>query len=133
MEKQQLFQLATAIQRLVSTADTTPSDVPSAEPERSGDQVFEFQVGQLMINDEAQGPILQFQANDQEDGDTRAPTLGTLIDMHQLKALADEALAVCAAGRPRCPLCGVPMEAEGHQCVRTNGYHKELLDDLPSR
>ena len=133
MEKQQLFQLATAIQRLLSTADTPFSDIPTAETQRTGDQVFEFQVGQLMINDEAQGPILQFQANDQEDGDTRTPTIGTLIDLSQLKALADEALTVCAAGRPRCPLCGVPMESEGHQCIRTNGYHKELIDDLPSR
>ncbi len=133
MEKQQLFQLATAIQRLLSTADMASSDIPTTEPQRSGDQVFEFQVGQLMINDEARGPILQFQANDQEEGDTGAPTLGTLIDLHQLKALADEALTVCAAGRPRCPLCGVPMELEGHQCIRTNGYHKELFDDLPSR
>ena len=133
MEKEQLFQLATAIQRLLSTADMDFPDMPTTEPQHSGDQTFEFQVGQLMLNDEAQGPILQFQANDQEEGDTRIPTLGALIDLHQLKALAEEALTVCAAGRPRCPLCGVPMGSDGHQCVRTNGYHKELFDDLPSR
>ena len=133
MEKEQLFQLATAIQRLISTADMGSSDVPAVEPQRAGDQSFEFQVGQLMINEESRGPILQLQANDQEEADSRTPTLGTLIDLHQLNALADEALTICAAGRPRCPLCGVPMGPEGHQCVRTNGYHKELLDDLPSR
>lgn len=133
MEKQQLFQLATAIQRLLSTADMAPSDVPADMPQRSGDQSFEFQVGRLMLNDESSGPILQLQAKDHEEGDVGDATIGTLIDLHQLKALAEEALTVCAAGRPRCPLCGVPMGPEGHQCVRTNGYHKDLVDDLPGR
>ncbi len=133
MEKQQLFQLATAIQRLLSNADPVPPDVQASIPQQSGDQSFEFQVGKLMINDESRGPILQLQANDQEESDGRIPTIGTLIDLDQLKALAEEALTVCAAGRPRCPLCGVPMGPEGHQCVRTNGYHKDLVDDLPGR
>jgi uncharacterized repeat protein (TIGR03847 family) len=131
MEKQQLFQLATAIQRLISTSNATPTDEPVAMPERSGDQSFEFQVGQLMVNEESRGSILQLQAKDQEEGDIGAPTLGTLIDLDQLKALSVEALRVCSSGRPRCPLCGVPMGPEGHQCVRTNGYHKDLVDDLP--
>ncbi len=133
MEKEQLFQLATAIQRLLSTADMSASDVPSIAPDRAGDMAFDFQVGQLMINDESRGPILHLQANDQEETDPRTPTLGTLLDLKQLKSLSEEALTVCAAGRPRCPLCGVAMGLEGHQCVKTNGYHKELLDDLPSR
>jgi uncharacterized repeat protein (TIGR03847 family) len=133
MEKEQLFQLATAIQRLLSTADVNTSVVENVAPQRAGDQSFDFQVGQLMINEESRGSILQLQANDQEETDPSIPTLGALMDLNQLKALSDEALSVCAAGRPRCPLCGVPMGPEGHQCVRTNGYHKESLDDLPSR
>ena len=133
MEKQQLFQLATAIQRLLSTVDVVPADKPAAMPQRSGDQSFEFQVGRLMINEESRGPILQLLAKDQEEGDTGDATVGMLIDLEQLKALSEEALAVCAAGRPTCPLCGVPMGPEGHQCVRTNGYHSDLVDDLPGR
>jgi uncharacterized repeat protein (TIGR03847 family) len=27
-----------------------------------------------------------------------------------------------AAGRPTCPLCGRPMDPEGHMCPRTNGH-----------
>jgi hypothetical protein len=26
------------------------------------------------------------------------------------------------AGRPACPLCGNPMDPEGHSCPRTNGH-----------
>jgi len=30
--------------------------------------------------------------------------------------------AVIAAGRPPCPLCGAPLNPEGHICPRKNGY-----------
>ena len=62
-----------------------------------------------------------------------------LIDLRQddhtspIVDVVEPLASVCAAGRPRCPLCGVPMGPEGHQCVRTNGYHKDLVDDLPGR
>ena len=100
-------------------------------PSRSGDAYHEFQVGRLMISEEVRGPILNLLAKDQEDADTAEATVGTLVDIDQLKLLSERALEVCAAGRPRCPLCGTPMGPEGHQCVRTNGYHREMVDDIP--
>ena len=33
--------------------------------------------------------------------------------------------AVVAAGRPPCPLCGFPLDPEGHICPRLNGYHRQ--------
>ena len=38
------------------------------------------------------------------------------------RAFTKRALALVAAGRPPCPLCGQPLDAEGHICVRLNGY-----------
>ena len=131
LEKEQLFQLAIAIQQLLSTMDATATGEPTSAPPKSGDAYHEFQVGRLMISEEVRGPILNLLAKDQEDEDSADATVGTLVDIDQLKALSERALAVCAAGRPRCPLCGTPMGPEGHQCVRTNGYHREMVDDLP--
>ncbi|WP_068273473.1 DUF3090 domain-containing protein [Aldersonia kunmingensis] len=34
---------------------------------------------------------------------------------------------VVSAGRPPCPLCGEPLSAQGHMCVRTNGYRRGEL------
>jgi uncharacterized repeat protein (TIGR03847 family) len=34
-------------------------------------------------------------------------------------ALAEE---LVAAGRPPCPICGLPMSPEGHTCPRSNGH-----------
>ncbi len=41
----------------------------------------------------------------------------------QMLSLARHGALVCAAGRPRCPLCGNPIDAEGHRCPALNGHH----------
>jgi uncharacterized repeat protein (TIGR03847 family) len=40
----------------------------------------------------------------------------------QMLSLARHGAAVCAQGRPRCQLCGNPMDPEGHQCPALNGH-----------
>jgi uncharacterized repeat protein (TIGR03847 family) len=37
-------------------------------------------------------------------------------------AFVSGAVAVVQAGRPPCPVCGEPLDASGHFCVRRNGY-----------
>ena len=131
LEKEQLFQLAIAIQRLLSTMDMSATGEPTKLPSRTSDKYHEFKVGRLMINEEVRGPILNLLAKDEDEDERAEATVGTLVDLDQLKALSERAFVVCAAGRPRCPLCGTPMGPEGHQCMRTNGYHRELMEDLP--
>ena len=38
------------------------------------------------------------------------------------RAFAQRALRIIAQGRPPCPLCGLPLDANGHICPRQNGY-----------
>jgi uncharacterized repeat protein (TIGR03847 family) len=45
----------------------------------------------------------------------------------QMRAMARHGARVTAAGRPRCRLCGQPMDPEGHVCPGLNG-HRELPD-----
>jgi uncharacterized repeat protein (TIGR03847 family) len=40
----------------------------------------------------------------------------------QASALARRGLELVEAGRPPCPLCGHPIDPEGHSCPRTNGH-----------
>jgi uncharacterized repeat protein (TIGR03847 family) len=42
----------------------------------------------------------------------------------QARAFPARAERVISAGRPPCPLCAEPMDAEGHICPRQNGYHR---------
>jgi uncharacterized repeat protein (TIGR03847 family) len=30
---------------------------------------------------------------------------------------------IVAAGRPPCPLCGAPLDPQGHICPRRNGHY----------
>ena len=40
----------------------------------------------------------------------------------QVAGLVLHGAEIVEAGRPPCPLCGEPLDAEGHVCVRLNGH-----------
>jgi uncharacterized repeat protein (TIGR03847 family) len=42
----------------------------------------------------------------------------------QVAGLVLHSAEVVEAGRPPCPLCGEPLDAEGHVCVRLNGHKR---------
>jgi uncharacterized repeat protein (TIGR03847 family) len=44
------------------------------------------------------------------------------ITRAQAAALAERGEELVASGRPRCPLCGLPLDPEGHSCPKTNGH-----------
>lgn len=52
----------------------------------------------------------------------------TLLRVHlsgaDARIFAARAIAVVGAGRRPCPLCGDPLDAEGHVCARANGYRR---------
>ncbi len=41
-------------------------------------------------------------------------------------ALAIAVTRLVEAGRPRCPLCGGPLDPQGHDCPRTNGHRPPI-------
>lgn len=45
------------------------------------------------------------------------------ITPRQLARFGVQGMKVVAQGRPICPLCGHPMEAEGHHCPGSNGHN----------
>ncbi len=60
---------------------------------------------------------------DEEDLEAPEPAmLRVRISAGAARAFTQRALKVVAAGRPPCPLCAQPLDAEGHVCVRLNGY-----------
>jgi uncharacterized repeat protein (TIGR03847 family) len=42
----------------------------------------------------------------------------------QVAALSVRGAEAVAAGRPPCPLCGLPLDPEGHTCPRLNGHRE---------
>ena len=45
------------------------------------------------------------------------------VTRSQVAYFVRHAIEVVMAGRPACPLCGRPMDPEGHMCPKTNGHH----------
>jgi uncharacterized repeat protein (TIGR03847 family) len=109
--------------------DLAPLDQPIAE---------EFRVGTLALawDQETDQVVIEAQeVTDADDLDLLDPLdpldplgapepamLRVRISAGAARAFTARALQIVAAGRPPCPLCGQPLDAGGHICVRLNGY-----------
>ncbi|GAA3447295.1 DUF3090 domain-containing protein [Planomonospora venezuelensis] len=101
-------------------ADTAPLDVPISE---------DFRVGTMTLgwDSEASQVVIEAQEAVPDEEEFEPPLaepamLRVRIGPAEARAFSRRALALVAAGRPPCPLCGQPLDAEGHICVRLNGY-----------
>ncbi|UBU09637.1 DUF3090 domain-containing protein [Nonomuraea gerenzanensis] len=98
-------------------ADDAPLDTPVAEDFRVGTMALTWDAEKSQVVIEAQEVI------DEDDLDTPDPAvLRVRISAGAARAFTRRALQIVAAGRPPCPLCGQPLDAAGHVCVRLNGY-----------
>jgi len=130
LEKDQLYSLALAIQQILVTerASRRPEARPSllyGDPPLTSAQV-EIEVGSLaLVHDPASdrfGVLVYERTEERDVSQELPPALRCWASREQIKAFSEEALAVCAAGRPLCPLCHGPMGPEAHICPKHNGH-----------
>ena len=127
LEKEQLFQLGVYLQDVVQSlsAEEKEHQGEPVEPQWSGEGApIEFKAGEVMISHDPSGHAFYLLAYQQEEAESEADSASVSfwINVAQAEVLAQEALRICAAGRPRCFLCGLPINPEGHVCPRSNGY-----------
>jgi uncharacterized repeat protein (TIGR03847 family) len=105
--------------------DVAPLDAPIEEEFRVGTLALAWDDDDALVIIEAQS-VLPDQVEDAEgapsDVDTDADMLRVRLSPGVARAFAKRALRVVAAGRPPCPLCGNPLDPEGHICPRQNGH-----------
>jgi uncharacterized repeat protein (TIGR03847 family) len=132
LEKEQLFQFAIAITQLTST-------LPEKEASRRAEldsreappaTILEFKLGKLALGHDGASGMFIIDAHDAEAGEDEPPAVRVWGSGPHVAAFAEEALHVCAAGRPLCPLCGGPIDPGGHPCPRTNGHALEDISEL---
>ncbi|MBI4494880.1 MAG: DUF3090 family protein [Chloroflexi bacterium] len=121
LEKEQLQALAVAIEQLLIQiprpleGEQTPSMNVFREP-----PAIEFKVGRLALGYVEESDLVALLVHS-VDADPEGPaTLVCLASRPQCRGLSRQIIEVCAAGRPRCPLCSDPINPEGHHCVRLN-------------
>jgi uncharacterized repeat protein (TIGR03847 family) len=123
LEKTQVAALCRYLEAMLADLPPTgdlPTDMTLVEP-----VVDEWVVGSLGVSyDEDEDRFILVAEELVEEGDepARASIRAT---REQVAALTHHGTQVVAAGRPPCPLCGAPLDPEGHVCVRLNG-HRDL-------
>jgi uncharacterized repeat protein (TIGR03847 family) len=105
--------------------DTAPLDTPVEE---------EFRVGNMGLawdGDTSQVVVEALAQTDEEvdveplsDATEGPDALRVRISAEAARAFVKRAQRVVAAGRPPCPLCGLPLDPEGHVCPRQNGHRR---------
>lgn len=106
--------------------DNEPLDTPVDE---------EFRVGAMGLawDGEAELVVVEAQAAGEEPADESTiledvedgpDVLRVRITSAEARAFVERARRVVSAGRPPCPLCGLPLDSAGHVCPRQNGYRR---------
>jgi uncharacterized repeat protein (TIGR03847 family) len=132
LEKAQVAALARYFADLLSdlptpTAEEIPTDLELVEP-----LIADWVVGQLAVafDETIDRLILRAEEITEEEDEESAGTdvIGgsarLVLQRGQVQAFVVQAAMLVSAGRPACPLCGLPMDPEGHVCIKTNGHHK---------
>ena len=124
LEKEQLFQLALAIQQLIGTLPEGQATTQAAPEQQAPSTLtpLDFKIGRLALGHDGSRALFVLEANDEDDEDDEPATIRVWAKRQQAKEFSDEAIRVCAAGRPLCPLCGGPIDPTGHPCARANGH-----------
>ncbi len=119
-EKQQVSVLAEYLGRVLKDlerAEQLPEDLELEEPTEP-----HWVIGTLGVSyDDALDRIVlvaeELVAEDEEGDMARFA-----VTRAQAAAFAIRATSLVEAGRPPCPLCGLPLDPGGHRCPRTNGH-----------
>lgn len=131
-EKDQVRLLAHSIMQMLAVLPESPgrqedTEVPAEDLELEEPLVPEWRVGPMSLEYEEDRDRIVLVAKElvEEGLEETAATARFAATRAQARALAEHAEEVCEAGRPRCRLCGFPMDPEGHVCPALDG-HREI-------
>jgi len=80
-------------------------------------------IEELVVEDaEEEGETSEEVDVDPEDAAKEGATARWVVTREQVAAFVSHAQQLMAGGRPTCPLCGRPIDADGHTCIKTNGH-----------
>lgn len=130
MEKEQVQALATAIARLLAFLPDVEDEGPEVldeELELQQPLLPEWRAGGMALDyveERDRIAIMIHEATEEDDEEAERAVMRVTATRAQARALAIRGEEVCAAGRPRCRVCGLPMDPEGHICPALNGHRE---------
>ena len=106
--------------------DSSPLDEPINEAFRAGSLTLGWDGGaeKVLVEARAQGEDGEaIDPDEDDDEDDDGPDLLRVrISLAAARSFVTRAARVVASGRPPCPLCGAPLDPQGHICPRRNGH-----------
>jgi uncharacterized repeat protein (TIGR03847 family) len=106
-----------------SLADDGPLDLPLQEDFRVGAIALAWDRDDERIvieaQEETETPVEPLTEEVPEDG---PGVLRVRMTAAMARAFSQRAMRIVRQGRPPCPLCGLPLDSEGHICPRQNGH-----------
>jgi len=107
--------------------DTAPLDAPVEEEFRVGSMglAWDGDSGNVVVEALAQPETeADAEVEPMSDAEEGPDVLRVVLTTEQVRAFVRRAERVVAAGRPPCPLCGLPLDPAGHICPRQNGHRR---------
>lgn len=109
--------------------DTEPLESPIDEEFRVAAMGLAYDTDSGLIVIEAQAPAESPEEAEStllEDTDEGPDALRVRLAHPAAAEFVERARRLISAGRPPCPLCNQPLDAQGHVCPRSNGYHRQV-------
>jgi len=120
MEKQQVAVLATYLGRIVRELGS-PGKLPE-EDDLDAEIEPDWVVGTIGVSYDEDIDRVVVVAEELADDDEDKAVARIALSRAQAAGFAIRATRLVEAGRPPCPLCGLPLDPSGHDCPRTNGH-----------
>jgi uncharacterized repeat protein (TIGR03847 family) len=111
------------------TGDVEPLDEPIVEAFRAGTLTLGWDGGseRVLVEARAQTDDEDEEAESEveldDDAEDGPDLFRVRLTAPAARAFVERAVRVVAAGRPPCPLCGQPLDPQGHICPRRNGHY----------
>jgi uncharacterized repeat protein (TIGR03847 family) len=132
VEKVQIQSLAVGLEQFLAEIQEKFPELPEASSDYVEDKMRihppvepVFRVGELGLGYDAENDLLVLVARElvaEGEEQDEAGVVRFWCSRSQLRALTHWGLEVASRGRPLCPQCGEPMDAEGHFCPKKNGH-----------
>jgi uncharacterized repeat protein (TIGR03847 family) len=139
VEKEQVQLLAASVVEILARVGKETGQGPGEEEMELEEPILpEWRAGRLSIGYHEERDLLLLEVEEaipepeEEEEGAEPPTILDAPEperarfwatREQMLSLARHGATVCAQGRPRCRLCGNPLEPEGHRCPALNGHH----------
>ncbi|WP_298209739.1 DUF3090 family protein [Ferrimicrobium sp.] len=122
----------TQVLALIQGLTTALEELPRPH-ELSGDQPLlgdltpAWAVGAMEIEVDAITELIEIELQELAPKGDDAASARFIVTREQAAQFAITATRLVEQGRPPCPLCGYPLDPQGHACPRTNGHRAPSL------